>query len=838
MSRPDKLLRWLVAGALTAGVLLGTLVGFLGSTPPERFETFDPRRCPTVGTVERLDTKVTVVDHTERVEVRASATARIREPGAAWVSRSGIDALARCLFANGQTREFAEAEFAHLDAPQLPVGTYRFDRTAGTLTVNFRETAVEPAYSGSPELRLEPSTTASDQRVAASVVVTRLGRTLHLDLAPCRSRLARLACQEGVPTTVTVEVPDSIRPHDRLLPADPAPAVVADDTDRKTTVSTWNLTDPGARIMVELPLRWSLISAAALRAPHEGNVSFGSWALAVDGEVLLHGFSSFLAIVVGAIVLARIKRTRPGPRGLAGVALVYAIVAIALATRIAGYFQDVDALVTAAVWAAVTVVAADVWRRTLISAALVGVVCTVAAVIWGEPERTPTFVLGTVSSVGVVIASVAGVLAVGTRLRGGVLVLPDGAGPLRYRDVDQRMRRLRRTVGGGAVTALVFAVAVVLGDSVGRHARVVAGVSTEFWVVETPRLVAQISSSNISWVILSGAALFVLAGAATRFTEPVVSSPHPAIPAAAVGTALTFLIAVVAQPPVLRLANVSLPAWFLTWIALAVLVVRWPRSLPPSSDIPMTARLREAVAAEQSRARLLETDVQVSAGSQSLDAWERQRAVHRRQHPGDRARDLLMYGPTGNWLGNARCAAWAAALLAVLPLGYYLWGVLQALPARLEYNGVLYLVVDVLSEWARWIGTGFAFGALYGLLRPRTGAAKGAVLALGWAAGALLTELGGRWLGIPASGLWLYISLQMFLFLVVLGAVYDLMTINAAGGSWRRVSDLYRAKSWRQRLAYAGPVVAAVAGLIVEVRSGAGLELAQQLLSALSAGLG
>jgi hypothetical protein len=108
-------------------------------------------------------------------------------------------------------------------------------------------------------------------------------------------------------------------------------------------------------------------------------------------------------------------------------------------------------------------------------------------------------------------------------------------------------------------------------------------------------------------------------------------------------------------------------------------------------------------------------------------------------------------------------------------------------------------------------------------------------MATAWSIGALAAELFSRWLGNQATGLWLYTSLQMFLFLFLLGSVVDYLTVMHAGGTWRRLADLYGLRLWRQRIAFAGPVALAIVALFAEVRGGAGIEAVNQIIGALAA---
>lgn len=819
------------ATALIAGLGVGFLVGF-SQARPQPSEDFLLTECPTGGSFELLKVRITIGTRGNTAVVAVSATARIVEPGPAWLSRDGVEALGHCLFANGVTSETPDTA-THIGGPQLPVAGYGLDPDSRTLSVTFRETPIAVDLSPNSESSMTPSPLDTrDRLVHPAVVVTQLERMLHVDIAVCRSRIARLACAGDIPTQVTMEVSDAIRNRHEPVRAEPVPGAVASETSQKTTTSTWEVTDPTARITVSVPLRPQYLWASrSITKSIDHDVSLGPFSLTQCLRNVTEHASSLIAFVAGAWVLRRAGGVGAVPHGLGGMALGYVALLIGLAPRAPGYSHAVDTLLSAAMWAVVFVIAGiSVHRLSAVAGVLLAYIGAFVHKV--DPSLTGLLVLA--SALGLLLTSSAAVIAVGARLHGCLSVFPVSAVPLPYGRLGQRMPLLYRLVRGGALIGLTASVAILIGDSVGRTIWQLG--SDGMGVVSAFRLVVDLISSNIGLVLLFTATpLLVLAAIAARFSGPVPSL-HPVLPGRTVASGLAFLIAVVAPPPELQLAGIVLPTWPITWFLLSRLLTRTP--IAPAEAGSADMHLLVAVAAEQSRAKLLKTDTQVSAGKEAVSTWSTQQEEHRRTFQRDVARDALAWGPTRTWLGNARCAAWAGAVIALIPVGYHLWGVIETLPARLGFNQFLFMLIRALNEWARWVGTAFGFGALYVWLRPRTGAMKGVLLALVWSLGALLTELIRRWLGIPVSGVWLYLSLQMFLFFVALGIACDLMTINAAGHSWRRLGDLYRVTTWRQRVAYACTLVFAVIGLVDQVRSGAGIEVAKQLFVTLSAGLG
>jgi hypothetical protein len=85
--------------------------------------------------------------------------------------------------------------------------------------------------------------------------------------------------------------------------------------------------------------------------------------------------------------------------------------------------------------------------------------------------------------------------------------------------------------------------------------------------------------------------------------------------------------------------------------------------------------------------------------------------------------------------------------LATVPVAFFLWNLVDALPQRLTWSaGLLALVVAVTTEIFRWIIAAFVFGALYAVLPGRIGLIRGALLTLAWLAAALATDVLSAWL--------------------------------------------------------------------------------------------
>ncbi|QNE21777.1 hypothetical protein F1D05_32460 [Kribbella qitaiheensis] len=817
----------IVAAAMLAGIVIGLAVGWVDEKQYSEGLHQLVSDCPPSGKVDKLTAQLTVGQGLgQQVEVRASASAALSEAGTQW-HRTNPDSVPLCVFTNGSTAEYPDyPQFTTLGPPQLAVGQYRQDADAGKLQVSYADTRIQ--------LGAWPAQPSPDvyRRIAPAIVAFREAGVLHLDIALCRSAIGRLACKP-TPTSIEVVIADAAQQDGSTVTAVPRPTSVQPDADKRQTSYQWQLDNPATTsITVEIPLPFAMRTTfQAPRTDDLGDISLGSVRFRVNWPTLLAGSSALFALLVTVLVLRRFGQAMNGIR----LTLAFAALLIGLATDVVSPWAANGAL-TAISWTAVTILAADRWRALLIGTSIMGLATAGAGVVANSTGIYPEIVAS-----GLLLSATAGVIAFGTRLQPITHLLPTGSVAGLPSWFGRRIPSIRATLIKGALFALILGSALSVGDISGRQLHQLvrqlraadadsAAASARARVIAD--IVADVSSNNIGWVVLSAGVLLVLGLYATRLA---VASSYPSTITGAQALALTLLIAIVAPPPTLLWTGVSLPVWLLSWLTLAALV-RGPELEPIAADPPSPRdRLVRALAAERSRTALLAVDTKVSKGDASLSAWEAAAAEHHQFYPDDVAKQLFARGPTGSWLRNARTAAWIGALLSTIPVGFYVWNALQTLPSRLPYNGVLYLIVDILGEFGRWIGLAFAFGAIYRRLPTRTGAGKGAAIGLAWSVGAALADLTARWLGIPSNGPWLYVALQTFVFLIALGLAYDLMTMTAAGGSWRRLIDLYRIQTVRQRVAYAGPLVLALIGLIDQVRSGAPSELAEQVLAGLGA---
>lgn len=806
--------RTVAAGAAVVGLILGIVVGLGTDNDESSAPTLPASECPRDGTATELTARLTVKEGAaQQAQVRASAAAEISQAGGSWQPAH----LPLCIFANSQTDESADDpgnEF--LWRPQLPVEHY--EQTPEKLHVTYGETQIGL-------LKPLDEAEAADQQsfyrlISPAIVAYRQDKALRLDIALCRSPAGRLACKRNevkapngaVPAMPIVElvIADQVRDERSVVSSQPHPTSMRSDRAARTTTYTWRLTDPATTVAVQIPLDWRLRSTFQSRVYGDrGDGTIGTVGFRVHWLPVKELLSSLLALVAAAATLRSLGKTSIG----IGLALTSAALLGGLSIDLVQY-GPWTGFFSACTWAAAAIFGAVRWRGALIGAALVGIGLAAAGAGWDIPLA---------ASLGLLTAVIAGLLSIGTRLLAIPETLSIGALAGTSKWFRPRVASLRGLFVRTALFVLIASVTAAAGDAIGRNvARGQDGLLDA---------VVQGSSRNLGWVILSGVSVLILCACLTRFLAVPPSQP---LTTSAQAVTLALLVAAVAPPPTSRLLGFTLPFWILTWLTVMLLVhAGKPKDLV-QDELSSHDRFARAIAAETSRGHVLALNAKLSAGTASLAELETSTAAHEAAHPHDLAADLFRRGPGRGWVPNARTAAWLGTALSLVPVGYYVIEALQTLPSRLPDNGLFFLTMDILGEFARWVALAFAFGALYRRLPGRIGATKGATLGIAWMAAAGLANLITQWTQASSSPVWLYLSFQTIVFLVALGAVYDLTTIERAGGTWRRLTDLYRIHTIRQRVAYLVPLVLALIGLADQIRTGAPGELAEQLLTGLS----
>jgi hypothetical protein len=197
---------------------------------------------------------------------------------------------------------------------------------------------------------------------------------------------------------------------------------------------------------------------------------------------------------------------------------------------------------------------------------------------------------------------------------------------------------------------------------------------------------------------------------------------------------------------------------------------------------------------------------------------------------------LLSRGSHISRMANASAAATRAGYLAVLPVLYFAWTTLGELgeSVRLGYEAVS-ISVAVLTETSRWIVSGFLFGYFYRALPGRVGPVKALWFAGLWTLSCLAPTALARSMGLDVSEQFIYRSAQFALFVIVLAVFIDLATIRSAGGSVRDLQKVYALQNYGQIVAAVAPALALAVTVVKELMAGSGLEVANAVLSGISA---
>jgi hypothetical protein len=424
------------------------------------------------------------------------------------------------------------------------------------------------------------------------------------------------------------------------------------------------------------------------------------------------------------------------------------------------------------------------------------------------------------AGLGLMILTFLGARAAGSRIKNLTEFLPPGE------QIGRQTWFIRTGVmifGAG----LAFTIAYPLGTAIGRHQSEELFTGLLFGMAST--------SKNAGWALVDLAPIIVASLLAIEL-RLASQSWDPLTPFPPIQLGLAFLIALAARvPSFYLLSTIKLPAWLLVFAAVRVVSRRTrPFVIPRFANCPREVFLTIAVRAESRISSLEELDQKVGQPRTRFGLFRRARAQLRSRYPLDLGAEYLRCGPAQGWWQNGQTAALLGLVLATFPIAYYGWAALQSLRSNLSWSlGLLYFLIGLAFETFRWLGVSFAFGALYRVLPGRVGPLKAMVLAIAWLVAAIANELIARWLGRPSDQLWLYVFLQLAVFLFILSVLFDWWSVRRGGGTWRRLLDLYRVRNNRDLVAYAAPLAGAIIGLIQQLGAGSGIDLVKAFFESL-----
>jgi hypothetical protein len=193
----------------------------------------------------------------------------------------------------------------------------------------------------------------------------------------------------------------------------------------------------------------------------------------------------------------------------------------------------------------------------------------------------------------------------------------------------------------------------------------------------------------------------------------------------------------------------------------------------------------------------------------------------------------LSFGPGENWWENASHALDIGWKIALFPVVFYLYvlfskNALVWLSPQTDF-GVFYLLSGLLREIVFWLAAAFVLGCLYPYLPGTNGVLKGAFLAGIWIVSVLAREL----IGSGEDTGWIFRSLQLLLFLTLLGAGLDLQTLLRNGIYWRSILDYYQLRDVRTVIGYVSPLILALIAIAQQLLSGQALEAITEIIKSL-----
>lgn len=194
---------------------------------------------------------------------------------------------------------------------------------------------------------------------------------------------------------------------------------------------------------------------------------------------------------------------------------------------------------------------------------------------------------------------------------------------------------------------------------------------------------------------------------------------------------------------------------------------------------------------------------------------------------------LLEIGPADSVLTRASIAARIAAFLAIPAVIFIIWTFSVGDSSESWGRGwtVSFALVAALFEISRWVVTGLVFGYLYQHLPCRTGPAKALCFAMGWATSAWITVAIASLSGAEVVQPTIYRTAQFIVLAVVVGLVYDYLSVKVAGGTWRDLRRVYTNHNYVEIVTVAAPVLLAVIALVNQILAGAGFEAAETVIN-------
>jgi hypothetical protein len=189
--------------------------------------------------------------------------------------------------------------------------------------------------------------------------------------------------------------------------------------------------------------------------------------------------------------------------------------------------------------------------------------------------------------------------------------------------------------------------------------------------------------------------------------------------------------------------------------------------------------------------------------------------------------------PWGSLAANATLATDIAAVLAVIPAGYFVYA--THLSVQLTELGPqsAFAAGSVLQQLAGWVLTGLVYAMLRLRLPGKVGPLRALALVAAWFATAAAVQAGNGLTGSAGGWSWTFPGLELLLFLVAFSVIWDLCTLKVS--TWKQAVDglreAYRIQQARAIALYAVPVLLAVVTIGQQLASGTASDFVQSALN-------
>lgn len=195
---------------------------------------------------------------------------------------------------------------------------------------------------------------------------------------------------------------------------------------------------------------------------------------------------------------------------------------------------------------------------------------------------------------------------------------------------------------------------------------------------------------------------------------------------------------------------------------------------------------------------------------------------------------LRTASPAEDRFANLLLAVRIAAVVAIIPLVYFIYTEITSLPGNLQFtDGAVYAAAGVVVQAVGWIVIGVVFSIINNRLPGGSGPLRAVVVSALWFGAGIISFAVSSLLHGSLNRSWTFFGLQLFLFLLAFSAVWDACILGKLGwASLGQLRDAYNLNRVRTIALYAAPLLLALLALGQQVISGSGVQFVQSALTA------